>query len=265
MRLSIEHTTRYRFDAPVVYGLQQLRKTPKSTYNQSIVRWDTRIEGGRKEVSFEDHHHNTTELISFDPDTTELSVTSEGEVDIEDTAGVLGAHHGAAPLWLYLMTTPQTQSGPGSRSLIKAMDATPSIPDLHALSERIRTAVPYTLGASEPNWSAEDAITAQKGVCQDHTHIFIACLRALGVPARYVSGYLMLNDTTTQDAMHAWAEAHVDGLGWVGFDISNGVSPDTRYVRVATGLDYSDAAPISGTRIGGASEELHVRINVVQQ
>jgi transglutaminase-like putative cysteine protease len=163
------------------------------------------------------------------------------------------------------MTTAQTQSGPGGRSLIKSMDESPTIADLHALSERIRTAVPYTLGASEPNWSAEDAITAQKGVCQDHTHIFIACLRALGVPARYVSGYLMLNDTTTQDAMHAWAEAHVDGLGWVGFDISNGVSPDTRYVRVATGLDYSDAAPISGTRIGGASEELHVRINVVQQ
>jgi transglutaminase-like putative cysteine protease len=265
MRLSIEHTTRYRFELPVVYGLQQLRKTPKSTYNQFVVRWDTTIKGGRKEVAFEDHHNNTTELISFDPDTTELSVTSAGEVDIEDNAGVLGAHHGSAPLWLYLMSTSRTQSGPGTRSLIKNLGTSLSISDLHDLSERIRTAVPYTLGASEPSWSAEDAIMAQKGVCQDHAQIFVTCLRALGIPARYVSGYLMLNETTTQDAMHAWAEAHVDGLGWVGFDISNGVSPDTRYVRVATGLDYSDAAPISGTRIGGASEELHVRINVVQQ
>ena len=265
MRLSIEHTTIYRFDAPVIYGLQQLRKTPKSTYNQKVIQWDTRIEGGRKEVAFEDHHHNTTELISFAPGATELSLTSEGEVEIEDNAGILGPHHGHAPLWLYEMTTPRTEAGPGTRALIKDFKGAPGIPELHALSERIRSEVPYTLGASAPDWSAEDAIAAAKGVCQDHTHIFIACARALKVPARYVSGYLMLNETTAQEAMHAWAEIHVDGLGWVGFDVSNGVSPDTRYVRVATGLDYSDAAPISGTRIGGASEELHVRINVVQQ
>lgn len=265
MRLRIEHTTTYHFGTGVIYGLQQLRKTPKTSYNQFVTRWETRIDGGRKEVSFEDHHHNTTELISFDPNTTDLSVTSEGEVEITDNAGILGPHHGLAPLWLYAMPTPRTEAGPGSRALIRDIGAAPGIAELHALSDRIRTEVPYTLGASEPDWTAEDAITAAKGVCQDHTHIFIACVRALKLPARYVSGYLMLNETTTQDAMHAWAEAHIEGLGWVGFDVSNGVSPDTRYVRVATGLDYSDAAPISGTRIGGASEELHVRINVVQQ
>ena len=163
------------------------------------------------------------------------------------------------------MTTPRTEAGPGVRGLIRHIKGVPGISELHALSEHIRTAVPYALGVSNPDWTSEDAITAAQGVCQDHSHIFIACARAMQLPARYVSGYLMLNDTTTQEAMHAWAEVHVDGLGWVGFDVSNGVSPDTRYVRVATGLDYSDAAPISGTRIGGASEELHVRINVVQQ
>ena len=75
----------------------------------------------------------------------------------------------------------------------------------------------------------------------------------------------MLDDRTTQNAMHAWAEAHIDGLGWVGFDVSNGISPDSRYVRVATGLDYSDAAPVSGTRVGGAGESLEVQIEVAQQ
>lgn len=265
MRLKIEHTTRYRFDGPVTYGLQQLRKTPKSSYNQTVVHWETRIDGGKKETTFEDHHRNTTELISFDRDTVELSVISAGEVDLTDTGGILGPHQGCAPLWLYEMTTPRTTVGPGIRALIKGMTEVEDVATLHALSSRIREAVPYVLGASEPDWSAEDALTAQKGVCQDHTHIFIACLRALGLPARYVSGYLMLNDTTTQDAMHAWAEAHVPGLGWVGFDISNGISPDTRYVRVATGLDYSDAAPVSGTRIGGAGENLDVQIRVEQQ
>lgn len=265
MRLKIEHNTAYRFDTPVTYGLQQLRKTPKSSYNQSVVKWETLVEGGRKEVTFEDHHHNTTELISFEPNVTELSVVSVGEVEITDNAGILGPHRGMTPLWLYSMATPRTETGPGTRALIKGMAAEPGIPDLHALSERIRTEVPYTLGASAPDWSAEDAIAAGQGVCQDHTHIMIACARALNLPARYASGYLVLNDRTTQEAMHAWAEVHVDGLGWVGFDVSNGVSPDTRYVRVATGLDYSDAAPISGTRVGGVNEELHVSIQVLQQ
>lgn len=265
MRLTIEHATRYRFHGPVTYGLQQLRKTPKSTYNQNVTRWETRIEGGKKETTFEDHHRNTTELISFDRDTTSLTVISEGEVEISDTGGILGAHHGCAPLWLYEMTTPRTTAGQGVRALIKGMGDVQDVTTLHALSQRIRDAVPYTLGGSEPDWSAEDALSAEKGVCQDHTHIFLACMRAIGLPARYVSGYLMLNDTTTQDAMHAWAEAHVPGLGWVGFDVSNGISPDTRYVRVATGLDYSDAAPISGSRQGGEEEDLDVQIKVEQQ
>ncbi len=265
MRLKIEHSTVYRFDTPVIYGLQQLRKTPKTSYNQSVLTWETRITGGRKEVVFDDHHHNVTELISFEPNVTELTVVSLGEVEITDNAGILGPHHGMTPLWLYTMGTPRTEIGPGTRALVKGMDAEPGIPELHALSDRIRTQVPYTLGASAPDWSAEDAIAAGQGVCQDHTHIMIACARALKLPARYASGYLMLNETTAQDAMHAWAEVHVDGLGWVGFDVSNGVSPDTRYVRVATGLDYSDAAPISGTRIGGVNEELHVSIQVLQQ
>ena len=77
--------------------------------------------------------------------------------------------------------------------------------------------------------------------------------------------YLMLDDTQAQDAMHAWAEAHVDGLGWVGFDVSNSISPDPRYVRVATGLDYLQAAPVTGMRIGGADETLRVDIEVAQQ
>ncbi len=123
----------------------------------------------------------------------------------------------------------------------------------------------YEIGASHPGWSAEDVLEVGAGVCQDHTHVFLACARELGVPARYVSGYLMLDDRTVQDAMHAWAEAHVEGLGWVGFDISNGISPDARYVRVATGLDYGDASPVSGLRVGGDGELLDVRIDVAQQ
>lgn len=265
MRLKIHHTTRYVFEAPVAYGLQQLRKTPKTWPEQQIISWSTEISGGRKELTFDDHHRNTVELINIDKNATELSLTSFGEVDLTDTAGVVGRHRGPAPLWLYLRQTERTKPGTGVRELVRGVgDGTP-LERMHALSTAIREAVAYEVGASEAHWTAEDSLSDGHGVCQDHTHILLSCARALGVPARYVSGYLMLDDRTAQDAMHAWAEAHFDGLGWVGFDVSNGISPDTRYVRVATGLDYLDAAPVSGTRIGGAGETLEVAITVAQQ
>ncbi|MEM7291095.1 MAG: transglutaminase family protein, partial [Pseudomonadota bacterium] len=98
----------------------------------------------------------------------------------------------------------------------------------------------------------------------DHAHIFLGAARMLGFPARYVSGYLMLNDRVDQDASHAWTEVHVDGLGWVGFDISNRISPDERYIPVATGLDYLETAPISGMRFGASSESMVVNLQVQQ-
>ncbi|MDA7425622.1 transglutaminase family protein [Thalassococcus lentus] len=265
MRLTIHHTTRYSFDNPVPFGLQQLRKTPKSTPNQHILEWHTRIIGGQKELVFEDHHNNVIELISFDPGVETLELVSEGRVELNDTHGVVGRHRGPAPLWLYARPTQLTEARAGVRDMIRDLDDRNTVDMLHTLSARIRSKVTYEIGVSQPDWSAEDVIKAGGGVCQDHAHVFIACARQMGFAARYVSGYLLLDDRTTQDAMHAWAEAHVEGLGWVGFDVSNGISPDTRYVRVATGLDYSDAAPVSGMRMGDAGEALNVQIQVAQQ
>lgn len=265
MKLRIRHTTRYAFDEPVTYGLQQLRKTPKSSHQQKVLSWETAITGGQKEASFEDHHNNSVELISFEKGATEVVVTSEGEVAMEETHGVLGRHRGFAPLWLFQRETPRTTFGAGCRALINALTQEADLDRLHALSQAVRAAVSYEVGASRPDWSAEDALLAGRGVCQDHAHVFVACARALGFPARYVSGYLMLDTRVDQEAAHAWAEAHVEGLGWVGFDPSNGISPDMRYVRVATGLDYAEAAPVTGTRIGGSGEALDVQIEVAQQ
>lgn len=265
MRLSIRHTTRYHFDHPATYGLQQLRKTPKSSHSQRVIAWETVIEGGRKELSYDDHHHNVVELISFEKDTTELVVSSRGEIEVEEANGVVGPHLGPAPLWLYRRTTPRTKAGAGVKALLRETAGEGELARLHALMAAIYDAVSYEVGASEPDWSAEDALAAGKGVCQDHAHVFLAGAREMGLPARYVSGYLLLDDRIEQEAMHAWAEAHVDGLGWVGFDPANKISPDCRYIRVATGLDYSDAAPVTGSRIGGVGESLAVEIEVAQQ
>jgi transglutaminase-like putative cysteine protease len=113
--------------------------------------------------------------------------------------------------------------------------------------------------------TAEAALALGQGVCQDHAHIFIGAARLLGLPARYVSGYLMMDDRVDQEAGHGWAEAHVAGLGWVGFDVSNAICPDERYVRLATGTDYRDAAPVTGINIGGGQIALEVSLAVEQQ
>lgn len=265
MRLYIRHTTKYSFENPVVYGLQQLRKTPKSDHGQEVIRWQTSVMGGQKELSYHDHMNNLVELISFEREATELTISCEGEVEIAETHGVVGQHRGKTPLWLFEKDTPLTKQGPGVRALVKQVEGDSALDQMHALSRLVGAAVAYELGPPHPDMSAEEALAAGTGVCQDHAHIFIACAREMGFPARYVSGYLMMDDRTTQDATHAWAEAYVKGLGWVGFDVSNAICPDQRYVRVATGLDYHDAAPVTGTRYGGEGETLSVEIEVVQQ
>ncbi|MGB3752294.1 MAG: transglutaminase family protein [Parerythrobacter sp.] len=267
MRLSICHTTKYRFSEPVVHALQRLRLTPKETQGQSIVEWNMAYENATAEFSYDDQHFNSVTLVNVDSGVTEVVVKCEGVVDTEDNAGVIGAHSGHLPLWAFLGQTPLTRPGENVRAMVA--DIKPEKGDrlafLHALSRRIADKVEYRTGETGAKTTAEEAVTLGKGVCQDHAHIFIGLARQHDVPARYVSGYLMMNDRIDQEATHAWAEAHVDGLGWVGFDISNGISPDPRYVRVATGLDYRDAAPVTGISFGTASEDLTVDVSVEQQ
>ncbi len=266
MRLRISHTTTYDYDQPVPYALQQLRMTPKSHDTQKILNWDIKVTGGTKQLSYEDAHRNVVDLIGLNAATQQVVVQCSGEVEVSENSGVLGQHGGFMPLWMFQRDTVLTKPGPQARKLLTGIrDETDPLARLHALSTAIRDKVAYETGMSAVNWTVEDVLVAGHGVCQDHTHVFLAGARLLGIPARYVSGYLMMDDRIEQDATHAWAEAFVEGLGWVGFDISNGIAPDTRYVRVATGLDYTEAAPVSGTRYGTAGEKLAVQVQVQHQ
>jgi len=267
MLLTITHVTHYSYESPVNYGLQELRLVPQNDPGQQVRSWRIDIDGGKKEAQFRDQHGNEVWLVSFSGGRHEITVTSAGQVETSDTAGVQGMHRGFAPLWYFLRETDLTRSGDGIRSLVDAvrMPRSDSVALLHELSASILSRVSYQTGATESGHTAEQSLASGAGVCQDHSHIFLSAARLLGLPARYVSGYLMLNERIDQQASHAWAEVHVDGLGWVGFDVSNGISPDARYVRLATGLDYADAAPISGMRFGShGAESLAVDIQVAQ-
>ncbi|MDP2131659.1 MAG: transglutaminase family protein [Erythrobacter sp.] len=265
MTLSIRHTTHYAFAQPVVHALQRLRLTPKETQGQRIIDWSMALENAHAELEYDDQHFNHVTLIALDPGAREVTVTCAGTVETDDNAGVIGRHSGHLPLWSFLRQTALTRPGAKLRALLREVsgpvDEAP-LDFLHALSGLIRDRVAYEAGRTHSATTAEEAMQHGYGVCQDHAHIFIGAARAAGIPARYISGYLMMDDRIDQEATHAWAEAHVEGLGWVGFDVSNGICPDPRYVRVATGSDYRDAAPITGISIGATAEVLTVGVAV---
>ena len=264
MRLRITHRTEYHYDAPVHYALQRLRLVPSSGPTQTVRSWALNVEGAREEVRFVDHFANDTRLLSVEGEPRRITIETTGEVETRDTSGVHGQHRGFAPLWLFSQQTPLTAAGEGIRALTAAIDKGTEIDKLHRLMAAVGERVAYTPGTTTTETPAEDALALKAGVCQDHSHIFASAARVMGFPARYVSGYLMMDATVEQAASHAWAEAHVSGLGWVAFDVANGISPDARYVRVATGRDYRDAMPVSGIRLGQAEERLAVTITVEQ-
>ncbi|MCL4672484.1 MAG: transglutaminase family protein [Sphingomonadaceae bacterium] len=267
MHLAVTHTTRYLFSEPVVHALQRIRLMPKQTQGQEVLRWQVEVENATVELEYEDQHCNHVTLVSAHPGSREVVVRCSGEVATIDNAGVIGRHSGHLPLWSFLGQTDLTRPGPKIRAMARDCLAQGDtlLDRLHALSRIVAERITYQTGTTGVDTKAEDAALAGTGVCQDHAHAFIGAARAMDVPARYVSGYLMMNDRIDQDATHAWAEAHVDGLGWVGFDVSNGISPDPRYIRVATGRDYRDAAPVTGILFGAMQQDLHVSVAVEQQ
>ena len=266
MRLRIDHTTTYTYEKAALYALHQVRKRPHDTDAQTVISWEVVLEGAKDEARYLDQHGNHVDLISIEPGAHRVSVTSRGEVETRDTSGVLQPSRMSPPLWLYRRFTPLTTAGKGVRALAAQLGKDPALnlDTLHGLMNLIADTVVYDLEPTGPDTTAEEAIAIGHGVCQDHAHVFLSAARLLGFPARYASGYMMMLDRIDQEAGHAWAEAWVDGLGWVGFDAANRVCPDERYIQVATGLDYREAGPLTGVMYGGESEALTVAVQVQQ-
>ncbi|CUH65719.1 putative protein involved in cytokinesis, contains TGc (transglutaminase/protease-like) domain [Thalassovita gelatinovora] len=268
MRLKITHVTTYSYDHPDAYALQQLRLIPRTGHGQHVLDWQTTITGATRQLGYDDEFGNHVELLLIEPDTTRVEIVSEGLVEIEDRAGVVGQQKNCAPLWLFEAATPFTAPGKALRQLAGKLKPKPDETGLeraHRLCAKVAKLMTFTPGHTASHTTAEEALKDGKGVCQDYAHIMIAVARMIGWPARYVSGYLYMEDVEDQDASHAWCEIWIEGLGWIGFDAANEICPDDRYVRVAIGRDYRDAAPIHGIRHGSGREDLHVALKVQAQ
>lgn len=271
MRIHVNHATTYTYDPPANGAIQILRLTPRNHDGQYVVSWRIDVSESCRLQAHQDAFGNLTHTFAVDGPISELRVLVEGEVETQDTAGVIRGISERFPASLYMRETDLTAPNAVLREF--ALDSVGTDPDrlarLHTLMDGIGAAMSYDPDPTHASTSAVEAFELKRGVCQDYAHIFIACARHLGIPARYVSGYLV-GDGSTQSqgaghqAGHAWAEAHVEGLGWVGFDATNQMCPIETYVRVAVGLDYLNAAPVRGNRYGGGDENLSVALTVDQ-
>ncbi|HYE52491.1 MAG TPA: transglutaminase family protein [Azospirillaceae bacterium] len=265
MRLSVRHVTEYRYDGPGRSLVQVLRLAPGPHEGQRVRHWRVAADHGQALQPFTDGYGNLSHLLTLHRPHQGLRITVEGEVETDDTAGVVRGAAETLPPAFFLRTTAQTAPDDALRALAAdaAREAGGTLARLHALMGLVHGRVAYRLGMTGAATTAAEALAGGSGVCQDHAHVMLAAARLMGVPARYVGGYLWPGvDGREETASHAWAEAWVEGLGWVGFDAANGLCPTDRYVRAAVGLDYGDAAPVRGVRHGAGRETLTVAVRV---
>jgi transglutaminase-like putative cysteine protease len=288
MRLKIRHETIYTFETPASAVVQTLRLTPRSHEGQHVVHWRLDVDHNCRLRQSEDAFGNYTHVFATEGHIDRLTVLVEGEVDTQDTGGVVRGAVERFPPALYLretdLTTPDLDIAAFAQEAAAAGKGV-TLDTLHALLSALNERMTFEAGPTDSATTAVQAFGMKRGVCQDLTHVFLAAARRLNIPARYVGGYVRREpaapkgaDTTQsmgadgmkqsmtrapeENAGHAWAEAFVPDLGWVGFDPANCVCVTEAHVRVAIGLDYLSAAPVRGTRYGGAGETLEVNVLV---
>ena len=267
MRIRISHETRYHYDAPAAGVIQTLRLTPRNHEGQYVAHWRLDVSEDARLDVHEDAFGNITHTFSADGPFDDLALHVEGEVDVQDTAGIVRGTIERFPPSLYLRPTPLTEADGAIADFAREVSAQAddTLPRLHALLARVHADMVFDTDPTHTATTAAEAFALKRGVCQDYAHIFIACARSGGVPARFVAGHFLRSDGIVhQQAGHAWAEAFVPDLGWVGFDPANGICTTEAHARVAIGLDYLGAAPVRGTRYGGGTETLSVAVRVDQ-
>jgi transglutaminase-like putative cysteine protease len=268
MRIRISHLTSYRYEMPAAGVIQMLRLTPRNHDGQYVARWRIDVSTDCRLDQHEDAFGNITHAFTAEGPFGELTVAVEGEVETRDTQGVVRGAVERFPPSLYLRETPLTSPDANIAAFAAASREAASgsvLSLLHHMLARLHREMTFGSATTQTTTPAAAAFALKHGVCQDLAHVFIAAARSLTIPARYVGGYFRREDgVAEQEAGHAWAEAFVPDLGWVAFDPANGICATDAHVRVAVGLDYLGAAPLRGTRYGGAGEVLSVKVRVDQ-
>lgn len=262
MLLHVRHETLYTYDEPVNYSIQTLKLTPRADAGQRAMTWRITAPGDRQELT--DPYGNLTHIITLEQPHQALHIIVEGTAEISpDIAAERPTPELLSPL-AFLADTSLTRSNTGLADLaLKHLGRhPPTVAAVLDLASGVRTAVAYQPGVTSVSQTAAEALEIGAGVCQDQAHVMLACCRSLGVPARYVSGYLYAGEPG-EVASHAWVDVWLGSTdGWHSVDVTHCESAGTRHCRLAVGRDYLDAAPVRGVRRGGGFEYMSVNVRV---
>jgi transglutaminase-like putative cysteine protease len=289
MRYRVTHQTRYAYSQPVVLCHNEARLQPRRTPCQACGPSAVAIEplpGERAER--EDFFGNRVLYFAVQEAHERLTVTATSEVEVTPPPV---SDHDASPAWdglrdgLVGVTDAETRmarqfvfdSPCAAATPDAAAYAAPSFPPgrpvlaaVHDLNRRIHREFRFDPESTTVATPVAEVLAQRHGVCQDFAHLAIACLRSLGLPARYVSGYLETLAPPGQprlqgaDVSHAWFSAYVPGLGWIDFDPTNDCGPAERHVTTAWGRDYADVTPLKGVIFGGGAHTLEVSVDMVR-
>jgi transglutaminase-like putative cysteine protease len=240
MRIRISHATTYAYNQPPKGVTQVLRLSPRDHDGQHVITWRVDLSEDCLLHQHEDAFGNIIHSFTAEGPFEDLTVTVEGEVDTQDTNGLVSGAIERFPPQLYLRDTSLTQADAAISEFAHAVRAKAPGDNLalaHALLTGLNREMTFDTDPTHAATTATESFSLRRGVCQDITHIFIAAARA---------------------------EAYIENLGWVGFDPTNGICTTDSHVRVAIGLDYLGAAPVRGARFGGSGETLKVAVHVDQ-
>lgn len=259
MILTINHETVYRYESAVRHSTQYLRLTPQDGDGQRVLEW--RLDLPAPAFSTRDSHGNVLHVMTLDMPHDEIRIRAVGIVETEEGDRMC---FGAGDPRPFLRATPLTAMSQEMTAFAERFrEREPGVDGVERLAHAVHAWLAYDTGATGAATPAADAFALARGVCQDHAQVFIACCRHLGIPARYVSGYLHAAGLRQEQhqASHAWAEAWL-GDRWWSFDVANRCRAGGAHLKLAVGMDYLDACPVRGMRRGGGAEQMRADVSV---
>ncbi len=285
MFYSIRHLTKFRYSSPVSESIMELRMQPRSEGLQRCLSFQVEVAPRTRVQSYRDYLGNVVHHFDVPSAHRHLTIIAEATVDVTPAASLprqldgdawrqLDAHLAQGDFW-ELLSPSHFALWTG---MIQAFAQELQVPSREAARDRdplqlvgglnaaIYRSIAYVPKSTRVDSTVDHALESRRGVCQDYAHIMIALVRGLGIPCRYVSGYLFhrAGETlrSTEGATHAWVEVYLPNIGWVGFDPANNILAGETHVRTAVGRDYADVPPTRGVFKGSASSELTVAVRV---
>lgn len=276
-RLTVTHRTGYAYEKGALTSYNEARLTPPTTSEQAVMH--SRVEITPKPWTYDYTDYWGTHVTAFEVHDrhTELVVTASSTVDIDRPArpgsqlswAQLHADAPSAETCEFLELSPRVLPPPDLHDRVTAMAAASARPAVFVdeVMRLIHDEVDYVTGSTDVAGHAADAWLKRAGVCQDLAHLALGALRDVGIPARYVSGYVLpdpdvpVGDTVTGES-HAWVEWW-DGL-WLAFDPTNLLVPSDQHIEVAHGRDYADVAPLTGVFTGGSTTGMFVEVDITR-